>query len=555
MLNLRPYQQAAIDGLYAYWSEKRGNHPLIVAPTGAGKSLIIAHLIKDACEYPGTRIMVLSHVKELLEQNAAELMGLYPQADVGFFSASIGQKRLDKQITFAGIQSVWERAFDFIPPPDLVLIDEAHMLPKNVNTRYGKFIADLMVANPMTKIVGLTATPYRLDSGKLHEGEGAIFDGIAYDIGMIDLIKGGYLAPVISKAVVHSIDLTNVRKRNGEFDDSELAEAASDPELVRFTIDEIVRYGAERKAWLIFACGINHANMLANQLKTHDVPSAVVTGEDDMKERTAKIDDFKAGRIRALINVNVLTTGFNVRHVDLVAMVRATGSPGLYVQAVGRGMRTAEGKRNCLLLDYGQNVERHGLLDQVTPPKGKGDGEPLFKLCPNKDCKTHNPISAVVCIECGTPFPLPEGMPPIPPGNTDAYKGAVTSDQVQSVWADVDHVSYSRHRKEGKPDSIKVSYLCGFIKVNEWLCPDHGGYAADRYEKRMPSLGATALTTDDALIECQDWIQPSRIKLRPNGKYHDIMQLDYKPGARISERAAPATPGWRPSHDDDIIPF
>jgi len=548
MLNLRPYQQAAIDGLYAYWSEKRGNHPLIVAPTGAGKSLIIAHLIKDACEYPGTRIMVLSHVKELLEQNAAELLGLYPQADVGFFSASIGQKRLDKQITFAGIQSVWERAFDFIPPPDLVLIDECHMLPKNVNTRYGKFIADLMVANPMTKIVGLTATPYRLDSGFLHTGEGAIFDGIAYDISLTELMQAGYLAPVISKAVAQSIDLTNVHKRGGEFIESELATAASDPELVRATIAEIVRYGAERKAWLIFASGINHANMLADELELYHVPSAVVTGEDDMKERTAKIEDFKAGRLRALINVNVLTTGFNVRHVDLVALVRATASPGLYVQAVGRGTRTADGKTNCLLLDYGQNVERHGLLDQVKPKaKGAGEGEAPVKKCPH--CETYNPISALVCIECGEAFPPRELN-----HGTHAYKGAVTSDQVQSVWADVDHVSYSRHRKEGKPDSIKVSYLCGFIMVNEWLCPDHGGYAADRYEKRMPSLGATALTTDDALIECQDWIQPSRIKLRPNGKYHDIMQLDYKPGAR-NERAAPATTGWRPSHDDDSIPF
>jgi DNA repair protein RadD len=309
-----------------------------------------------------------------------------------------------------------------------------------------------------------------------------------------------------------------------------------------------VRYGAERKAWLIFASGINHANMLADELELYHVPSAVVTGENDMKERTAKIEDFKAGRIRALINVNVLTTGFNVRHVDLVALVRATASPGLYVQAVGRGTRTADGKTNCLLLDYGQNVERHGLLDQVKPKaKGAGEGEAPVKKCPH--CETYNPISALVCIECGEAFPPRELN-----HGTHAYKGAVTSDQVQIVWADVDHVSYSRHRKEGKPDSIKVSYLCGFIMVNEWLCPDHGGYAASRYTARMPSLGASALTTDDALIECQDWIRPSRIKLRPNGKYHDIMQLDYKPGER-NERAAPATTGWRPSHDDDSIPF
>ena len=550
MLELRPYQREAIDGLYDYWAQKRGNHPLIVAPTGAGKSLIIAHLVQDACSYPGTRILILSHVKELLEQNSAELAGLYPEADIGFFSASLGKKQLDRQVTFAGIQSVWERAFDFIPAPDLVLIDEAHMLPKNSATRYGKFIADLMVANPLTKIVGLTATPYRLDSGFLHKGEGAIFDGIAYDISMIELMQDGYLAPVFSKAVEKSIDLTNVRKSHGEFIESELAAAACEPELVSATIAEIVRYGANRKAWLIFASGIAHANMLADELDLYKVPSEVVTGEDKIKDRAAKIDAFRSGKIRALINVNVLTTGFNVKHVDLVALVRATASPGLYVQAVGRGLRTADGKADCLLLDYGTNVERHGLLDQVNPKDKKG--EKLVKTCP--ECQTHNPISAVVCLECGFEFPIPEEKEREIDHKTNAYKGAVTSNQVDPpTWVNVDHVSYSKHKKADKPDSIKVSYLCGFIMVNEWLCPDHGGYAASRYTARMPALGATALTTADALAECQDWTQPSRIKIKPNGKFHEIVQLDYKPGERI-ERAPPTT-GWRPSYDDDIIPF
>ena len=547
MLELRPYQRAAIDGLYDYWAQKRGNHPIIVAPTGAGKSLIIAHLVKDACSYPGTRILILSHVKELLEQNAAELAGLYPEADIGFFSASIGKKQLDRQITFAGIQSVWERAFDFIPAPDLVLIDEAHMLPKNSATRYGKFIADLMVANPLTKIVGLTATPYRLDSGFLHKGEGAIFDGIAYDISITELMQAGYLAPVISKAGLKQIDLTNVHKRGGEFVESELAAAASDPELVRATVAEIVRYGAERKAWLIFASGINHANMLADEVDLYNVPCEVITGEDGMADRSAKIEAFRSGKIRALINVNVLTTGFNVRRVDLIALVRATASPGLYVQAVGRGTRTAEGKADCLLLDYGANVERHGLLDQVNPKaKSTGEGEAPVKKCP--ECETHNPISALLCIQCGYQFPPRELN-----HGTNAYKGAVTSNQIESVWVNVEDVVYSRWKKEGKPDSIRVQYMCGMFVVSEWLCPDHGGYAASRYTARMPALGASALTTAEALLECDDWTKPSRIKVKPNGKFHDIVQLDYKPGERIERK--PKATGWRPSAEDDFIPF
>ena len=179
---LRDYQREAVDGLYNYWASKSGDNPLIVAPTGSGKTAIIAQIVKDAMAFAGTRVMIVTHVKELLEQGANGLLKMYPEADYGVYSAGLKQKVLDRPITFAGIQSVWERAYDIIPAPDLILIDEAHMLPKNTETRYNRFIADLKVCNPAIKVVGLTATPYRLDTGYLHKGEGAIFDGIAHDI-------------------------------------------------------------------------------------------------------------------------------------------------------------------------------------------------------------------------------------------------------------------------------------------------------------------------------------------------------------------------------------
>jgi len=531
-LELRPYQQAAIDGLYDYWSSKRGNDPIIVAPTGAGKSLILAKLVEDALSYPGTRVLMLTHVSELIQQNAEELVGILPDVDLGFYSASLGQKRLDRQVTFAGIQSIWERAPDMVPPPDLVVIDEAHLVPKTTTTRYGKFLDDLRQCNPDVKIVGLTATPYRLDSGYLHKGNGAIFDGIAYDIPVGQLIDEGYLAPLVSKGAKSKIDLTNVGKRGGEFIESQLTSAASEPDLVKATVEEIVRFGEDRKSWLVFGSGIEHAEMIRAEMEASGVDAEVVTGSDNKTDRARKIADFKSMRLRCLINIGVLTAGFNHPATDLVAMVRATASAGLYVQMAGRGTRKADGKDNCLLLDFGGNVERHGFIDAVRvkdKTQGKGDGEAPAKECP--ECQAMVYAGLRVCPGCGHEFPAPE-----PSHEKNAYGGAVLSSQVQAEWVEVDDVTYQRHQKAGKPDSVRVTYHCGIKMVNEWLCPDHGGYATSRYKARMSALGATAETTDDALAEAPlSWTMPTRIKIKPRAndpRFDEIVQLDYSEGRK-----------------------
>ena len=530
-LKLRDYQQAAIDGLYDYWSTGRGDNPLIVAPTGAGKSLILAKLIEDALEYPETRILMLTHVKELILQNAEELINTLPGVDIGFYSASIGQKRLDKRVIFAGIQSIWEKAFDIVPAPDLVLVDEAHLVPKNTTTRYGKFLDDLKTCNPDVKVVGLTATPYRLDSGYLHKGEGAIFDGIAYDIPVGMLIDQGYLSPVVSKGAKAKIDLTNVGMRGGEFIESQLAIAASDPELVKATVKEIVTFGQDRKSWLIFASGVDHANMLMAEFLASGIDAEVITGEDNGTDRSGRIKRFKSGSLRCLINVNVLTAGFNSPATDLVALVRATASAGLYVQMVGRGTRLADGKSDCLLLDFGGNVERHGFIDAVRvkdKTQSKGDGEAPAKECP--ECQSMVATGLRYC-PCGYKFPEPELN-----HGSKAYGGAVLSSQVVAEWVDVDAAYYARHKKEGKPDSVKVTYHCGMVTVSEWLCPDHGGYAASRYKARMTALGATALTTDQALAEAsKSWTVPDKIKIKPRAddpRFNEIVQLDYSGGRK-----------------------
>ena len=373
---LRDYQRDSVDATYRYWADGKGECPLVVAPTGAGKTAIIAQLVKDAVD-GGARVLVLSHVAELLKQGGEGLLKLCPElmGEIGFYSASLKQKRLDKRVTFAGIQSIYRRAFDIVPAPDLILIDEAHLVPPKSETRYGSFLDDIRICNSDVKIVGLTATPYRLGSGRLDTGEGALFDGIAHDIEIQMLIDRGFLSPVIAKGGKRKIDLSDVKKRGGEFIEADLARAATADGLVEETVAEICDVGADRKSWLIFSSGIDHAKQLKAEVAYHGHTVEMITGDTPQAERAQIIADFKAQRLRALVNVNVLTTGFDAPGVDLVAMVRATASPGLYVQIVGRGTRIAPGKDNCLLLDYGSNVERHGFIDQIKAPKDKKAGD------------------------------------------------------------------------------------------------------------------------------------------------------------------------------------
>ena len=209
-MELRKYQQDAIEALFAYWETGKGKNPLIVMPTGSGKSLIIAEFCKQICtESPHVRISCVTDSRELIAQNEKELRKHYEDASTGVYSAGLGRRQTQAQITFAGIQSVYTQASIF-GKQDIILVDEAHMIGKESQTRYGRFMNEMKALNPDVVVVGLTATPYRLDSGVLHEGEGALFDGIAHCTDLKQLIKAEYLVPVISKGGVKKIDLAKV---------------------------------------------------------------------------------------------------------------------------------------------------------------------------------------------------------------------------------------------------------------------------------------------------------------------------------------------------------
>lgn len=420
-----------------------------------------------------------------------------------------------------------------------IVVHNCHLIPRAAETRYGQFISDMHIANPNVAVVGFTATPYRLDSGTLHEGEGALFDGIAYVCEMKKLIGDGYLVPVISKGGVEKIDLSHVHTRAGDYAANELAHAADDPQLIKHAVAEIVAYGKDRKAWLIFASGVTHAEHVAEEVRKHGITCEVVTGETPKGERDATVEKFKTGGIRCLVNVAVFTTGFNVPRCDMIALLMATQSTGKYVQIVGRGMRTYPGKENCLLMDYGGNVLAHGMVDDIEPIQTAN----IFNVVENPDpvkecpqCRALLHTRVMICPACDYEFPVTATH------GTEAYDGAVLSDQQAEFVVEVVEMYCTRHHKIGGTDSVKMAFYDKADKEYAlWLCLNHTGFAKDKAVSIVRQFGGRADSVDSALKEWSYWKVPTHIRARPEGKYFRITGFKFDENKVVTKQTCLVT--------------
>lgn len=538
MLTLRPYQEAAIAAIYEYYETKSGNC-CIVIPTAGGKSLVMASFIEGVLKaWPDQRILIVTHVRELIAQNHAEMIGLWPEAPAGIYSAGLGKREAQARVLFAGIQSIHRRANE-IGHTDLVLIDEAHLIPGNSSTMYRRFLDALQAINPALKVIGLTATPFRTGSGMLHEGKDALFTDIAYEAPVRDLIDAGYLSPLVSKQPNTRLDVSKVGTRAGDFIARDLAAAVDQDATTRAAVTEIITHGKDRKSWLAFCSGVDHARHVAEEFTCQGITCRTIFGDTPKEERDAIIAAFKRGEIRALASMGVLTTGFNAPAVDLIALLRPTKSAGLYVQMVGRGTRLAPDKENCLVLDFAGNVRRHGPIDLVRPkrPGDGGGGEAPTKVCP--ECDSIMALSATECPDCGYVFPARE----VKIASTAATL-PVLSPKVQ--WLPVHGVSYSRHDKRGGLPSMKVTYSCGLKSYNEWVCVAHQGYARQKalewWRKRAPGCPMPR-TVDDAIAQAGQLARPTAISVRPSGRFLEISAYRFDPCATSTPASAPSATG------------
>ena len=356
MYKLRDYQQEAVTNTIRYFQKKR-DPAMIVLPTGAGKSLVIAELARIA----RGRVLVLAHVKELVEQNYHK----YKSYDLsaGIFSASLGKKDWDEKAIFGSVQSVARAPDDFFHDFSLLVIDECHRVAEEGSTQYQEVIKKLLERNPNLCILGLTATPYRLGLGWIYEYSQAgelktnkkrFFKQCVYDLPLAYMIQHGYLTvPVKVDIPVTCYDFSELSEKDRMFTAAEVEEVLkSQKRLTPFIIKNIIDISERfhRQGVMIFSSSVKHAEEILSYLPAHD--ARIVLGDTDMKERDEIVSDFKKKKFKYLVNVSVLTTGFDAPHVDVIAILRPTQSNSLYQQIVGRGLRLSEDKKDCFVLDY-----------------------------------------------------------------------------------------------------------------------------------------------------------------------------------------------------------
>ena len=542
MISLRPYQAESVDAVFRYWQQGGGN-PLVDLATGLGKSVVIASLTQQVLSrWPDMRVIVAVHVRELVEQNFMAMVRLWPEAGgmIGINSAGLGRRDRRSQILFASIQSIFRDDHFSLGQRDLVLIDEAHLVPKSGDGMYRTFIDRLRAQTPDLRVAGFTATPFRLDSGRLDQGNDRLFDEIVYSYDIGAGIRDGWLSPLISKASAIEIDVSGVGKRGGEFIPGALEAAADKADLTATAASEIVGFGANRRSWLIFCSGVEHAYHVRDAIRTRGVHAETVTGETPAAERAGLIRQFREGKLRCLTNAQVLTTGFDAPGTDMIVFLRPTLSTGLYLQMVGRGVRKADGKGDCLVLDFAGNVRRHGPVDAVTPPPERRRGALSMdeevkvtvdtvraKTCP--DCEALVGLAAIACPSCGYKWPIKE---PKHEATADG-ETPILSTERPNLPELVPVVSWeaSRHRKFGSPDSLRVTYRAGLLSYSEWVCLEHSAHARAKAERwwRQHGGGDAPATVDEGLDRFADLAMPSHIAVRKatNGKWFDVVSRQF----------------------------
>lgn len=522
----------------------------------SGKSLSQALIVKRMLDWPDTRILLLTHQRHLIEQNYIELIENFGNdmfLDVGIYSAGLKSRDTYNRILFAGIQSVYNKAWE-LGFFDLILIDECHLLSHEGEGMYRTFLSEMEKINPKITIGGFTATQYRMKHGLLTEGEGAIFSDVCYEATIRELMdpdhfknkdKKQYLCNLISKNGVNKVDLSNVHIRGGEYKSDEMQAAFQVDNLVHKAVKEIKELTADRKKILTFTAGIEHCIEVTDEMNRQGLTARCVHSKQSNEINDKNIADFKNGIFKFLNNINSMTTGFNEKAIDCIILLRSTKSAGLYYQMVGRGFRLHPSKINCLILDFGRNVETHGPVDKIEIKKKKdGSGHEVsvapHKECPN--CQSLLALAVMICPDCGYTFPAKE-----------KHDETASNSDILSQWKrpetyDVTSTEFSLHEKIGKKPTLRVDYYADHMtKFSEWVCVEHEraegpkGFAkrqADEWVKKR--FNRIVDKIDDAIKEKDNFRITKQVIVNENDRFPkiigQIMETQKEYDERMSEK-------------------
>ena len=562
---LRPYQIDALNKIDADLAAN--NSPVLLqAIMGAGKTVIICRLINKYFFESDRKFLILAHKQELVNQFHHTFLEktAIPAHEIGISCAGLNSKNIKKRVTIATIQTFISQSesFGFV---NLLIIDEAHRIEIGTNSQYDTVINTLKNHNANLRIIGLTATPYRLGHGYIYGDKCAgtnLFPALNYQIKYSELVDSGYLMKLKGEIAVnsdYSYDISTVSDAHGDFNLSQLGDMMSRQIHLNTAKQAIEEKCGDFKHVCVFCCTIDHAEKLKSLIGDN---CTTVHSQLTPLEREANMQAWLSGRKRIITSVNILVEGFDFPPLDCLVMARPTKSTALYLQAVGRVLRIANGKTRAFLLDLTDNTERFGTdLDNVKViiPKtvqSAIDKERAFeKQCP--ECKSFIHAACYECPECHYIFEREfQEVRALP-----NFK-SVLFEPPEPIEYNVDRIQFSRHQKEGKPDSVKISYyndelLRPYI-ASDWLCFDHGDYArkfAIQKWQKICSHPSIPDSTETALQILNDYLvqPPVKIIVQQDGKYNRIkdviaMHPKIQAESHISDKSIIDT-------DIDDIPF
>jgi DNA repair protein RadD len=547
MFTLRPYQREALSALVAAAPQRQ--FLLLQAATGAGKTVVFCALARYYFSRWGMRTLVLAHRSILVRQAMDKLLQEWPAGEdvqncgkdvgkaggrrpsLGLVCASVSSRReADADVVVASPQTL-KNHLEELPKVDIVVIDECHRVgPKNLDSTYKAILEAVLARRPGARVIGVTATPWRLGQGCIY-GSRAVagtenwWDRIDCRISMAELQRQGYLVPLRALSCPSlRVELAGLDLSSGDYNETQLAKLMSRPLELDSAVKAFLEHAGGRRRCVAFCCTITHAAMLAARFRQAGIEAGVVDSSRESADNQSRLDDFKRGRIRVLCNVGMLTEGWDCPEVDCLLLCRPTMSPALYVQMVGRGLRPAAGKRDCLLLDLVDNVGRHGSPNAPRIVPGARAGEAGL---PGQGPGERPGRS--VCQWCGAL--LPEGARPKACPECQGPLVAVNNRRLDLLEVDFEHVERwqargdevaraRRERARQMAEQLREAREQASRAREESMARRLAG--GKTFEARLVRMSAPAASTSSqgrlaglALVRCQLLFESSACPGRP----------------------------------------